>query len=579
MGELSDFTSLDTFSTNTLAITAPVNTNATSKGQLVTNNDDNEYIPSSDYSEDSSDDEYIDKRIKNLDNSFLIWSSNAHNKLKKSYTGNSRATKFKKYGPSGIFTKAAKSSQPITNVFHKSQKAFEDKDEDDEIKDKDDDDELEDKDDDDELKDKDDDDELEDKDDDDTGNENEFENDNFNSKLIKLEEILSEQASLHSVKVVYDKGSYKAKQIRIWAKSWLEHGILPKSLQGCHQKIKSIIDDEDVIEQSIEESKKSISIKTSCVWLKKLGVAPQSIKKGIYFDGHEREDVIEYRKEFLDKMLIYEMFMSTFEGENIEQKDPILLPNEKLHIFITHDECLFYANDDRPIVWAPIGEPPLRKKGQGKSIMVSDFLLEINGRLKLNENEILLYPEIPIEARKFLKPGKNEEGWWTAEHLLDQVINYAIPIFEAKYPNAIGMRQILIERGLWYDGLVGHYQLCKLNIDDITRTDCCMCKILSLEEDFKSQKSQLQEEIKKRGHISAKRYTRENCNYTWSSLQKTIPEALDSISLITIRKFARKSWRYMDIYRKGITGKVAEYAVKKYNSHHHVPDTIYNEFN
>ena len=33
----------------------------------------------------------------------------------------------------------------------------------------------------------------------------------------------------------------------------------------------------------------------------------------------------------------------------------------------------------------------------------------------------------------------------------------------------------------------------------------------------------------------------------------------------------------MDIYRKGITGKVAEYAAKKYKSHCRVPDTIYDE--
>ncbi|CAB4483806.1 unnamed protein product [Rhizophagus irregularis] len=491
-------------------------------GQLVANDDDDdEYIPSSDYSEDSSDNEYIDKRIKNLDNSFLIWSSNAHNKLKKSYTGNSRATKFKKYGPSGTFTKAAKLSQPITNFFHKSQEAsgefkigddyeLEDKRNDDKLEDNDEieddideleednndelddndeeleednNDELEDDDEEleedngDKLEDKYDDDKLKDKDDDNgMGNESELENNNFNSKLIKLEEILSGNLkkmmaydylpSLHSAKVVYNKGTYKAKQIRIWAKCWIEYGTLPKSLQGCHQKIKSIIDDEDVIERSLlfvrkkegkitpkeyqtyvkevlfsrlgmEESKKLISIKTSCIWLKKLGLIPQSRKKGIYFDGHEREDVVEYRKEFLDKMLSYEKFMPTFEGENMEQKNLVLLPNKKLHILITHNEYLFYANDDRPVVWAPIGEPPLRKKGQGKSIMVSDFLLETDGRLKLNEDEILLYPEIPVEARKFLRPGKNEEGWWTAEHLLDQVINYAIPIFEAKYPNAI----------------------------------------------------------------------------------------------------------------------------------------------
>ena len=38
--------------------------------------------------------------------------------------------------------------------------------------------------------------------------------------------------------------------------------------------------------------------------------------------------------------------------------------------------------------------------------MISEFLIEINGRLKLNEKEILLYPEIPAETRKFLKPKK-----------------------------------------------------------------------------------------------------------------------------------------------------------------------------
>ena len=70
---------------------------------------------------------------------------------------------------------------------------------------------------------------------------------------------------------------------------------------------------------------------------------------------------------------------------------------------------------------------------------------------------------------------------------------------------------------------------------------------------------------------------RENCDYIWLGLQKIVLEALDSISSITIRKFARKSWKYMDIYRKGISGKLVEFAVKKYKSHCHVPDNIYNE--
>ena len=291
--------------------------------------------------------------------------------------------------------------------------------------------------------------------------------------------------------------------------------------------------------------------------------------------------------------------------------------------------------------------------------MVSEFLLETIGRLKLNEEQASSYPDIPIEARKYLRPGKNEEGWWTAAHLLDQVSNFAIPIFETVHPNAVavfafdnstnhgamakdalnvakmnvgpggkqavmrstvygpnknfqsmvfpsnhsiypnqakGMEVVLRERGLWRDGLIGDCKLCKLKIDDITRTDCCMRRILSLQEDFISQKSLLQEEIEKRGHKcifypkyhcelnfiemywgAAKRYTRDKCDYSWASLQKTVPEALDSVPLITIRKFARKSWRYIDIYNKGVTGKLAEFAAKKYKSHRHVPDEVYNE--
>jgi hypothetical protein len=35
----------------------------------------------------------------------------------------------------------------------------------------------------------------------------------------------------------------------------------------------------------------------------------------------------------------------------------------------------------------------------------------------------------------------------------------------------------------------------------------------------------------------------------------------------------------MDLYRKGLSGRLVEYAVKKYKSHRRIPDSIFEELN
>jgi hypothetical protein len=60
------------------------------------------------------------------------------------------------------------------------------------------------------------------------------------------------------------------------------------------------------------------------------------------------------------------------------------------------------------------------KKGQDQSIHVSDFLTDTIGRLKLNEDDI--DNTISHEACVIINPGKNFDGWWNIDQLINQII-------------------------------------------------------------------------------------------------------------------------------------------------------------
>jgi hypothetical protein len=76
------------------------------------------------------------------------------------------------------------------------------------------------------------------------------------------------------------------------------------------------------------------------------------------------------------------------------------------------------------------GEQPLRKKGQGRLIHVSDFINEEDGQLVLLDET----SHIIRDARKVIYPGSNVDPWWDTDQLLVQVKS-AIEIFEAAHPD------------------------------------------------------------------------------------------------------------------------------------------------
>src|SRR6266536_1971587 len=110
--------------------------------------------------------------------------------------------------------------------------------------------------------------------------------------------------------------------------------------------------------------------------------------------------------------------MALYEGENMKRILPVLGSDDKEIILVTHDECIFYSNDGKRGVWAKSGELPLRKKGNGRSIMVSEFLTEAYGRLCLSDEQVFDHRNVPKEARVYLQPGKNQEVIGQASILL-----------------------------------------------------------------------------------------------------------------------------------------------------------------
>jgi hypothetical protein len=165
-----------------------------------------------------------------------------------------------------------------------------------------------------------------------------------------------------------------------------------------------------------------------------------------------------------------------------------------------------------------------------------------------------------------------------------------------KYPGEPkGIMQVLNERGLFNPALRLDCDNCQKKLSDDPgrhlRTDCCHRRVIATQPDFLAQRPAIQEVIENAGHLcdfypkfhcelnyiemfwgAAKRFARENCSYNAESLRQVVPLALDSVSLLMIRRFSRKSFRYMDAYRKGLSGHLAEFAVKKYHSHRRVPE-------
>ena len=84
-------------------------------------------------------------------------------------------------------------------------------------------------------------------------------------------------------------------------------------------------------------------------------------------------------------------------------------------VVLFYDESTFQANNDQTRYWGTKDMTILRPKSKGTGIMVSDFIDEHNGYLKLTDDEyangLATYPQLKRQAREYLEYGENKEGY------------------------------------------------------------------------------------------------------------------------------------------------------------------------
>ncbi|KAI8327525.1 hypothetical protein BC941DRAFT_364787 [Chlamydoabsidia padenii] len=246
---------------------------------------------------------------------------------------------------------------------------------------------------------------------------------------------------------------YRARAIRSWEKTYLDFGYLSAHRQGAHAKRQSVLSHEDIKEKfclwiSQQKAERrfipmmlkylnemvipevtgisgNVGEKTLWRYLAEWGYSHKRNSKDVYFDGHDREDVVVYRGEWTKRMMEYKVRMESYDPEDVTMvTEPELASQEKKLVMVTHDESTFYANDGKQSIWVKDGESIIRNKSPGLSIMVSEFQYACHDTMRHNGKT----------SRTFFYAGVNRPGYWTHVEFSEQ-LGEVIRIFEALHPD------------------------------------------------------------------------------------------------------------------------------------------------
>ncbi|KAG2069771.1 hypothetical protein BDR04DRAFT_1118839 [Suillus decipiens] len=175
-------------------------------------------------------------------------------------------------------------------------------------------------------------------------------------------------------------------------------------------------------------ARKTVSLAMAQNWMKTCGFRWTTAKNGQYVDGHEREDVVNYRqKKFLPVWYALESKMQKWSSLDPMKLDEGELMLGRRTVVWFHDESTFYAHDCQQKRWVHRDKKSMpQPKGQGVSLMAVDFVSADYGWLRsCNGTQ---------SARILFCTGKARDGYFTNNEIIRHA-ETALTILEKDYPD------------------------------------------------------------------------------------------------------------------------------------------------
>ena len=127
------------------------------------------------------------------------------------------------------------------------------------------------------------------------------------------------------------------------------------------------------ITKTTKSNAELIRAETSCrLDLRRRGTKFEKNTQHSYFEGYERSDVVEHRKQFVSYFLKQKDNYYTIQDDDTPTWQ---IPTQKATVLIFHDESTFCSDDVSHKRWIINEQASFFNKGQSRSHIISDFLV------------------------------------------------------------------------------------------------------------------------------------------------------------------------------------------------------------